>query len=249
MEKQEQLINEIKELVEKQGKQIEELQVFKTPSIYPRNRKEITTVFALVVFALTVLAIILSGSLIGCSQNPGNFKGDDDDDDNTAGDVDADTDTDVDADTDTDVDTDADTDVDADTDTDVDTDSDTDADTDTDTDVIVCPWTCKPIAEDPVMTCDEHVFPEIPVEVVNRNFACMPSYQCCQPWPPTDEQGIGDYCNDFEDTQCEIPADCSAGDVDLTKICHNAAAVCCRKSKGGSNDYFFGRSKTSIRPH
>jgi hypothetical protein len=205
---------------------------------------KILAIFWVVIATLLFLSDI---GVIGCSRGPAPFHLVDAGTFDTVDTVDtADgTDTDVDTDADTDTDTDADTD----TDTDADTDTDTDADTDTDTNVIVCPWTCKPIAEDPVMTCDEHVFPEIPVEVVNRNFACMPSYQCCQPWPPTDEQGIEDYCNDFVDRKCSSQVDCAPGDVDKTKVCYSANIICCLKGKGGPNEYFYGRSKTSFRPH
>ncbi len=176
----------------------------KTPSIYPRNKKEVTTVIALVVFALAVLAIILSGSL-SCSRGPDPFHL-------------------------------------------VDAGPDLDTDTDTDTDTAeFCPWYCRNISQVPEFTCSEYDFPDVdPSEVWNPNFPCeIPDYKCCQPWPPIDDQSIGDYCNDFGDHKCTSPADCAAGDVDKTKICFNASIICCRE--GGINDDSFGRSKTAIR--
>ena len=235
LEKQKKIIEQMKTIAGEINEFVEKIdEKGKKPSIYPKNRNQITTITALIIFALTILAIVFGLILKGCAP-PDPFcdcKNDDSADcfENTDSGIDSgeteDPDT---ADTDTDTADTADT---ADTDTGTSTDTWTDSDTeieiqDTDTNTShLCPWTCRPVSSEPEFTCDEYDFPaEEPQEVWNLQYVCPIGSKCCQPWPPNDDLGISDYCADFENRSCSV--DCPENKIDNEKICFNANAMCC----------------------
>ena len=213
-----------------------------------KRKHEVTTVAALVVMALAVVALVLTGAS-GCGRQPMKFIIDEDVDSepdtahNSESDADADGDTDGDSDTGSDLDTDADADGDADTDSDADgdgdadTDSDTDADTDADadsdgdsdtdadsdsgvdTDMMFCPWDC--VTPGPQPTC-------LPGRIRNYNFPCpVETDFCCQPYPPTDDLGISDYCLDFEGFECSYEECDHPDEWDKSKYCASSTLFCC----------------------
>lgn len=113
-------------------------------------------------------------------------------------------------------------------DSDTETDSDTEPDTDTDLDGF-CPWSCH--ADVGPGSCSPDDIVDSPPFVHNKNFECKGADDiCCQPWPPIDELGIGDYCLDFAGMGCLD--ECEIGGPDTEKVCFNSNLTCCTVPNG-----------------